>query len=151
MVPATPRAIRPGPRIEEARPWQSFNTDGSRNLGSYEVIAAEGMVLLAHELLLARAKETGRKPSPGQVQGLARRLLFASDAVQAGVRTDGRVARMDGSHARARAAVRVALDVHPVAWGAGPTELDAWMAELSIYALALLSASVALAEMGPQH
>jgi hypothetical protein len=45
-----------GPRIAEAKPWEPFNSDGSRNLGSYEVQAAEGTTLLAHDLLLERAR-----------------------------------------------------------------------------------------------
>jgi hypothetical protein len=75
---------------------------------------------------------------------LTRRLLRASDLTQAAVRSDGHCDRMDGSHTRARAAVRSALEAHPVPWGAEPAELDQWVADLSAYAAVIIRVSLSL-------
>lgn len=141
-----------GPRVAEGKPWEPFNSDGSRNLGSYAAGAAVGTALLAHDLLLAKIRTEvangisppGKVPTPGQIAGLTRRLLAASDRCQAKVRPDGRVDRMDSSHTRSRAATRAALDAHPVPWGAGAEEVDAWVERLGDYAAALLVAAFSL-------
>lgn len=156
MAPVAPTAApgRRGPRVAEAKPWEPYNSDGSRNLGSYEVGAAERMVLLAHDLLVTRARrvtaDTGEPftpPPPGQVHSLARRLLAAADNAQARVRSDGRTDRMDGSHSRCRAAVRAGLEVYPVPWGASPEELKEWVEQLSTHAALLVGIAVALVEV----
>lgn len=147
---------RRGPRIQEAKPWEPYNSDGSLNLGSYAFTAAEGQVLLAHELLLARADAVAKAeghpfapPTEGQIRGLARRLLQAADRTQAAVRTDHHAMRMDASHSRARSAVRTALEVHPVPWGAAGDELDRWVEDLAAYAAILLQVSVSLVDREP--
>lgn len=114
---------RRGPRIEEAKPWEPYNSDGSLNLGSYAVTAALGFVEWAHELCtaratyLAKAEGIGFAPPPAsKVRELARLLLHAADRAQATVRSDGRSDRMDNSHTRCRGAVRTCLDALPVPW-----------------------------------
>lgn len=134
-------------RVAEARPWEPYNSDGSLNLGSYEVLATAGMVELSHELLLARS-------GPGsftmdELRRLARTLLAAADQVQANVRSDGRSDRMDASHTRARGAIRTALEAHPVPWGVpseppSPAEKAAWVEELVAWATLLMEAAVDL-------
>lgn len=142
-----------GPRIAEARNFERYNQDGSRNLGSWEVLATEGMVLLAHDLLLEQARVQTKlegipfvSPTPGKVTGLARRLLKAADVAQAGLRPDGWVDRMAMSHTRCRGAVRVALEAHPVPWGADADQLEAWVAALADYATQLVKVTLALVE-----
>lgn len=150
--PATdpPAERRPQPKITEGRPWEFTNSDGSLNPGSYAYQAAEGIVLLAQEQLLERARRAEGPfvaPSLGQIRGLAKRLLRASDLAQQHVRADGHVARMAASHARARAAIRASLSVHPVPWGAGNDAQEAWVQALSGHAAGLLAITVDLIDL----
>ncbi len=134
-------------RIMEARPWEALNSDGSLNLGSYEVLATLSTVELAHDLLLARS-------GPGsftidEVRRLARTLLAAADQVQANVRADGHSDRMDSSHTRARGAIRTALEHYPVPWGVpseppSPAEKAVWVDELVGWATLLVESAVDL-------
>lgn len=146
-----------GPRIAEPKPWEPFqvlaNGETTLNLGSYAVQAVEGMVLLAHDLLLAKAQLDARAegkpivpPTPARLRALAVRLLQASDRAQAAVRADGHFDRMSSSHTRARAAVRSALEVHPVPWDqAGDLEvLRAWVDDLAAYATAILTTVIGI-------
>lgn len=153
---ATPATSTSGPRIAEAKPWEFYNSDGSINPGSYAYSAAEGMVLLASDLLLARARSVAdgpdgfKPPTEGQIKALARRLLRAADSAQTTIRNDRHVARMANSHQRARAATRAALEAYPVPWGATSTELDHWVGELAGHAAALLRVTVGLLDPEPQ-
>lgn len=144
--PAEPTPRPPGPRIQEGKPWEANNSDNSLNLGSYAVQAAEAMVLLAHDLLIARwrAGDASGPPSQGQIKALARRLLTAADLAQASAREDGHADRMDNSHTRARSAVRAALEIHPVPFGATEVELKEWVDALAAYASDLLATVLAL-------
>lgn len=151
----TPPAARGrrGPRVEEARPWEAYNTDGSLNLGSYAVTASLGYTELAYELALAKARTdlvlnggTLVAPSWPMVRGLARALLTAADRTQKATRADGHVDRMDASHTRARGAVRAALDAYPVPWGATAEERAAWVDQLADVATNLLRIGVELVD-----
>lgn len=150
--PSTVTDGKRGPRVAEARPWEYYNSDGSLNVGSYAYGAAEGMVLLANDLLLARARTVAttegggfQPPTEGQVRSLARRLLRAADRAQATLRDDGHVSRMAASHSRSRAAVRAALDVYPVPWGQ-PDAYDPWELALAAHAGILLRLTVDLVD-----
>ena len=133
-------------RIAEGKPWEPFNSDGSLNLGSYEVLAAAGMTELAHELMLARAVEVGHQVfSLDTMRRLARTLLGVADAVQAAVRSDGRSDRMDASHTRARGVVRTALEAYPVPWDGTAGEKAAWVAQLTAWSTEILRCSIELA------
>lgn len=155
-APGRVRDGKRGPRIEEAKPWEPYNTDGSLNLGSYAVGAAEGVVLLAHDLLLERARYLAKSdgipmadPPKGQLLALARRLLEAADRIQASARSDGHFDRMDTSHTRARAAMRVALEAHPVPWGEAPDVQAAWQCSLVEYGARLMSVVLELIDPTP--
>lgn len=145
-------APRPGARIAEARPWEPHNSDGSLNLGSYAVTATESMVLLAHDLLVARwrAGELGNDdnapPTEPQISRIARMLLLAADRTQAAIRTDGHADRLDNSHTRARAAIRAALDIHPVPFGAPPPAPVLWADQLVATATTFMSIVVSLVD-----
>lgn len=149
--PAPARAVRRGMRVEEAKPWERTNGDGSVNLGSYEAQACIGLASLAYKLMLEKARDdadrTGGQvaaPSKANVAALARSLLQAADAAQAAVRADGCADRMDSSHTRARGAIREALDAYPVPWGATPEEKLAWRDTLATTAAMLLTTGVEL-------
>jgi hypothetical protein len=140
-----------GPRVEEAKPWEGFNSDGSVNLGSYAAQATIGMAALAYELAMQNARTAAadkgvplKPPDPTIVQNLARRLLRAADKAQAAIRADGHTDRMDASHARARGAVRSAVDVWPPPWGKGGSEWDRWQETLVGGASMVLSVGVDL-------
>lgn len=145
-------ARRPQPRVQEGRPWEYANSDGSLNLGSYAVQAAEGVVLLAQEQLLERARRVEGPfvvPSIGQINALARRLLRAADLVQASIREDGHVVRMASSHSRARSAIRASLAIHPVPVGASAADVDAWVEALAHHASCLLHLTIDLIDPEP--
>ena len=142
-----------GPRREELKPWEAHNPDGSVNLGSYAFTAAVGMVELAGELVVNRARVDNatrgvplEAPSAGKVKFLAGWLLSAADHVQADLRRDGRVDRMDNSHTRARGAIRSALDLYPVPWGATPEQRQAWHDALVAYGILLLRVALDVIE-----
>ena len=154
-------------RVEEGRPWQPTNSDGSTNLGSYAATASIAFVELAHELLARRYAESAAavevarpsvepEPEPpgpppmGQVVYLARQLLRAADRAQAAIRGDHRVDRMDNSHTRARGAVRSALEVYPVPFGAEEAVRQQWTENLWTRAADLLRAGLALLEPEPE-
>jgi hypothetical protein len=154
---AEPRSTGTGPRLLEAKPWEFYNSDGSLNPGSYAYQAAEGVVLLANDLLFARARDLAsttpdgfKAPTQGQIRGLARRLLRAADRAQAALRDDGHVSRMANSHTRCRAAVRASLESYPVPWGATADVLDAWETSLADHAGLLLALTVELIEPGAE-
>lgn len=135
-----------GPRVMEGKPWEANNSDGSLNLGSYAVQAAEGMALLAQDLLVARwrAGDDEVPPTQGKIRALARRLLIAADRAQAAARADGHADRMDNSHTRARSAVRAGLMIHPVPFGASEAEQTEWLDALSTYASEFLATVLTL-------
>ena len=141
-----------GPKIAEGRPWETYNADGTLNLGSYAAGAAAGTIHLAYKLLAARAADvaadTGAAdpPTPAKVRSLASSLLAAADTAQAAVRSDGRVDRMANSHTRARGMVRVALDAHPVPFAHYVDESAKWEAALARAATALLTLTAQLTE-----
>jgi hypothetical protein len=150
-LPAPARSVRRGIRVEEARPWERHNTDGSVNLGSYEVSATVYMANLAFRLLLEKARNDAAlhdagvtAPTPIAVRNLATYLLTAADEVQATIRSDGCADRMDGSHRRARDAIREALDAYPVPWGADQEARAEWRETLVAAASMLLGVGVEL-------
>jgi hypothetical protein len=102
------------PVATEAKPWETLNTDGRPNLGSYEIGGALDVVKLAHHLTLTHLE--GQPPIQPEVRYLAGVLLQAVDAVQC--RVAGRVDRQASSHKHASRAVLAALDAVPVPWGA---------------------------------
>lgn len=138
-----------GPRIKEGRPFDAENSDHSVNVGSFATTAGAGVVELAQQLLLARTP--GEVPRMAMVKGLAQRLLWAADVVQASIRADGHVSRMAGSHTRARGAVRSAVEVYPLPATDGLDDDAAealratWLSQVVERALDLLSLGVALA------
>lgn len=153
LSPPAARSPRRG-RHEEARPWDYYNTDGSLNPGSYAMTAAVGMVELAAQLILEHNRVTGaatgrpvETPTRGQVLNLARRLIGAADEVQMNIRADGYSDRMDMSHTRARGAIRSALDLYPVPFGAERDDRDRWHADLVAYGTLLLEVSSTLLEV----
>lgn len=142
--PPPPREGRKA-RVAEGKPWEPQNSDGSLNLGSYAVQAAEGMALLAQDLLVQRWRaDGGDAPSMKQVRALARLLLLAADRAQASARADGHADRMDNSHVRARSAVRAALEVHPVPFGADEPTRNAWLDALTAHASEFLTVVLSL-------
>lgn len=139
------RPPRPGARVAEARVYEPLNSDGSLNLGSYAVTAAQSMVSLANDLLIERWRrgDVDAPPTEGQLRGLARRLLLAADRVQAASRADHHADRMDNSHARARGAVEAALKSHPVPFGGDPAP---WLEELVATASSFMAVVVSLVD-----
>lgn len=107
QAPSAPPA-RAARNVEEAKPWEPLNSDGSPNLGSYAVTAGAGMVDLAVEVIL----EAGVRPGFGLVQAAAAELMVVADAIQAGG-TGNRSDRMDASHTRARGLLRTVLRLMP--------------------------------------
>lgn len=152
-APAPAQSVRRGLRVEEARPWERRNSDGSINVGSYEVQATYGMATLAYKLLLEKARADAARgeqmiaPRPAQVRTLGKLLLTAADAVQASIRADGMADRMDTSHSRARGAIREALDAYPVPWGATDQARAEWWATLTETATMLLGIGLELIEV----
>jgi hypothetical protein len=133
------------PRVAEGKPWEPQNSDGSINFGSYEFLAAESMVQLAHEQIV----EWGDKPTRAAVGRLARSLLRAADRAQAAIRADGHVDRGDNSHTRARGAVRAALDVYPVPFDHSPGDGAIWLDAVTAHATMLLEVGATLLDPEP--
>lgn len=141
------------PRVEENKPWQRTNTDGSINLGSFAIQASLSMVELAVELLSTHLADVGEPgpPAPASVSALAGLLLAAADRTQQIVRADHHFDRSDNSHTRARGAVRIALKLFPVPFreaDESPADLghrrEVWVTSLVDYASMLIQAAVTL-------
>lgn len=137
------------PRVAEGKPWELYNSDGSINMGSYAMTAAVGFVELAHRLAAEQAARwtaegADEHVSMGQVEDLAATLLEVADRVQAANREDGHTDRLDNSHTRARGAVREALWVYPVRWGAAGADRQEWVEELVEHASTLVAMAVVL-------
>lgn len=126
----------------DARPWEQTNSDGRLNLSSYAAGAVADFVGLAGRLLITRARQRHAEdptfvlaaPTQKQVYGLAATLLNVADVVQHQMREGGRVDRMASSHKLARQAVREALDLFPVPWGADDVTRESWRKALVDYA-----------------
>lgn len=147
---AVPPPARRGPRIEEGKPWERTNSDGSLNLASYAFTAVVGFVELAHDLCSKRVADVQAEGGDraelkmSQVQSLATTLLNIADRVQAMTRMDGRVDRMDQSHTRSRGAVRTALRVYPVPFNVDKETRDEWADNVANHAAAMLRISLDL-------
>lgn len=155
-----PPGQRRGPKLQEGKPWEADNSDGSPNLGSYEVVACVAMVEWAWELLVANWRDrlalgaamtregasvaVPSAPTIKQARALGTHLLFCADRVQAAIRPDGRVDRMASSHTRARGAVRSAVEVHAPPWGEVGEPVTAWRDAVTATATELLRAGIAL-------
>lgn len=130
----------PGPKLAEGRPWEELNSDGSPNLGAYAVTAAAGMIDLAVEVLA----EAGQAVTIPRIRGAAKSLLELADTIQAGVRPDGRVDRMDASHTRARGVLRTVLRYRPIPFADPPEAREQWRAEVIEDGVALLASCLEL-------
>lgn len=122
------------PPASEGKPWDTLNSDGRPNLGSYEVGDALDAAKLAHRLFVEYFD--GQAPLRREIAYLAKLLLKAADVAQdrAGARPD----RQAASHKHATRAVAAALQAHPVPWGCDDDERTAWFEKLSNHAGMLL-------------
>lgn len=152
--PAIAPAGRRGPRVEELKPWVAYYPDGTVNLGSYAYTAAVATVELATRTILERNRQLAaaagtdvEQPSRAVVTFLARTLLHAADRVQAAIRPDGQVDRMDNSHTRARGAIRDALDLYPVPFGVTDEQRAGWLEAVVEHATMLLEVALAVVEV----
>lgn len=162
QVGDTRPSARPGVKVQEDKPWEPYNSDGSLNCGSYAFATAQRAVSQASRLWRRWLQEAvtpfdsdepepGNRhdvPDPGKMKALARQLLLAADEAQANVRVDGHYDRMDNSHAKALNAVVDATYCFLPPFGAGG-DLDvikAWRAQVVEYATAMLMAARLLTE-----
>lgn len=146
-APPPRHEVRPGVRVAEGKPWERHNSDGTPNLGSYEFLAAAGFVELAAERIADYHDLAGRgvpELDPTAIRRLAVALLQAADQVQAAIRVDGHVDRMDASHTRARGAVRTALTFWPVPFGVDAADRATWHTNLVATATMLLDVALDL-------
>lgn len=123
------------PPATEGKPWDTLNTDGRPNLGSYEVGDALDAAKLAHRLFADYFDD--QPPLRREIAYLAKLLLRAADVAQA-TATGANPDRQAASHKHATRAVAAALEVHPVPWGADDDERTAWFEQLSNRASMLL-------------
>lgn len=141
-----------GAKIQEGRAWDPTNSDGSLNVGSYEVAAGVGATDLAFELLTGQHNfwdVTVPVDDPDfwlRVNDLAAALLNAADIAQAAARNDGRHDRFAGSHPRARGAVRTVLAAHPAPDLADRDAVAAWGIALGDTAARLLVTAIGLVD-----
>lgn len=121
-------------RIAEGKPWEATNSDGSPNYGSYSYGASLSMAELAHDII----HEAGFTLDREKVRNLGAALALIADSAQAAIRTDGASDRMDGSHSRARGAVRSSLLSCPPPWGGEESAWHDWKVRLTNRTVALL-------------
>lgn len=147
MPPALPASR---PRVQEAKPWERKNTDGSINIGSLAILAVMDMEEIAVRELRTYRAATGKAGAPAidDIKMLTARLLMAADRAQQMVRSDGHLDRNDHSHKPCRKAVRMALDFYPVPFDGEPDALqaarDQWVCQLADFASELVKAAVSL-------
>ncbi len=129
------------PRIEEAKPWNELNTDQSPNRGAYRFGTAAGVVGLA-------AKVCG--PDQNRRADVAKSLMRLVDATQIDLRSDGRVARNDRTHAVASRLVRTAVNISFYAEGPiGDRDLQEWAFDIALLVADLVSEAIALDDSTP--
>lgn len=114
------------PPASEAKPWETLNSDGRPNMGSFEVGGALDIAKLVHRLYLDEHHEPGTRH---ELNHLAITLLAAVDTVQ--TRLTGRLDRQAASHKHAYRAILAALDAYPVPWGADEDTRTAWYRALT--------------------
>lgn len=146
--------------MAEARPWDIENGDHRPNRGSYAFQASLWALSTAQRLYarhvadLAPESAEDLDPSPvlerDRRRAVARIILGVADHAQAGIRSDGRIDRMDNSHRRAREAVIAGVAVFPVPWDADPEGRRAWVRDLSAYVVDLLADAAELTDAGPR-
>lgn len=88
-------------RAEEEPAWKEFNSDNTRNLGSYAVLAAFSMESFTRKSLVA----SGRNFTEADVALFGRIIMAIADKIHAWVSGKGRSDRMANSHTRVRGVV----------------------------------------------
>lgn len=151
--PTPPPAPSRRAKVEEARAWEPYNSDGKLNLGSYAVTASVGFAELAFKLVVDNMTVEATREGRGmesldmaRVGRLTRTLLRLADRTQASLRADGRVNRMDASHTRARGAVRLIIESYPPPFGLDAEEQKAWGDLIVAQASEVLAIGIALVD-----
>ena len=135
------------PVASDNRPWDLTNSDGRPNLSSYAADGVMELVTVAGKLRVARTRSLHEQdptvpldpPTETQVFQLAKHLLHLADTIQHRARGGGRVDRNVKSHRLARQAVREAIHVYPIPWGADTDGMAAWSELMITYGTALLN------------
>lgn len=123
--------------VEEEAPWREFNSDGSRNLGSYSVLAAFSMESFTYKALAA----SGRDFSEQDVALFGRVIMAIADKIHAWVTRKGRPDRMANSHSRVRGVVIDTIEnILPIP--ADNKQVDEWVKQVGKIALARFNAGM---------
>lgn len=139
-----PREVRRSV-AREGKQWDSHNSDGRVNLGSYAVTAASSMVEAARKALARETPEISF--ADPAVERLAGALLVIADQVQAQV-TGARPNRMAASHGRARGIVHTLLEGHlpPPSTQATSEQKKVWVTQMVAEGTAALGLARKLTE-----
>lgn len=138
-VPVRHRSAAPSPagrvRSKEAPPWEGLNSDGTPNLGAWEI----GHVLHCSKLAREQIRRARPKASPAEVFERAAKLtptlVALVDGVQRRAYGNGRADRMARSWQVACAEVVDLLDTsHPVPFGSQAAARDEWAHEVTVEA-----------------
>lgn len=145
----------------EAKPWESWNTDGRFNAGSYLATAVRETYAQAHRMVTAAGLAPGE--SPAVMDSLVRLLLGMADRIQLGVyrNLNGAPVRTDRSHHEAREWIEfVVTNVPGLAYTAEMTDPDdaqsvtarnAWASKVIVTAGPLMDAVASMAEPNTGH
>ncbi|MBC9707542.1 MAG: hypothetical protein H9W81_21990 [Enterococcus sp.] len=87
--------------VEEEPAWKEFNSDGTRNLGSYSVLAAFSMESFTRKALVT----SGRNFTEKDVALFGQIIMAIADKIHAWASGKGRSDRMANSHTRVRGVV----------------------------------------------
>jgi hypothetical protein len=156
---------RPVVVAKEDQPYKATLTDGTTNVGSFEMQAAIGTITLAHDLLADR----GTVSAPA-VLALASLLMAAADDVQQQLRVTATTAhhrsfgadvadqaaaldfvdRLATSHTRARSAVASAVRAVPLPDTPDAASLDRWATAMTRRAVGLAMMAYTLAYEQPR-
>ncbi|MFE3629490.1 hypothetical protein [Streptomyces goshikiensis] len=161
---APARSGRPALRAAhsaEAKPWESWNTDGRFNYGSYLATAVRETYAQAHRMTTDAGVDTAENLEA--MASLLRLLLGMADKIQLGVYRDfnGTPVRTDRSHHEARAWIDYAVTHYPdLAYTADMADPDdaqavalrtAWAHKVVTTAGPLMDAVAAVAVPKPDH
>lgn len=128
-------------RAEEEPAWKEFNSDNTRNLGSYAVLAAFSMESFTRKSLVA----SGREFTEQDVALFGRIIMAIADKIHAWVSGKGRPDRMSNSHTRVRGVVLDTIEnILPIP--ANNAEVSEWVGQVGKLALERFKAGMEVAE-----
>ena len=145
-------STRPRPARPDPKPWESLDSDVTRNLGSYQAGNVFRAVSLASRLLTRRGRDDAQgfvEPTATGVAELAAKLLYVTDLTMRRV-TGRRPERNSQSYRLFADAIREAVDLYEPPYDADRDTWLLWCQQAVERAVLLMGVTMTLFEGPPE-